>query len=816
MSGLALIAADRQADSGSYWAEYRIGFADRTALARMASGPLPPLLDELRRNGSLHLAFLQRKEPGIRLRIHWATRLVDDPILGLLQVLSLATPQVFQPPVSLIPYRESALFGGEAALDLVEGFFDADSRMVLSLAAGHVGKIDPLAVSMDLLDTLFRTAAMDRWEVWSMWQNLAALRGGPSPAPISPRTVPHSWPVLEEARMAAIDCAAGLRGLAERGQLSAPLRAVLPVVAAFHLNRMGFDARSQAALATGAALALSPYPSGPDRLPVLAPIAFERVALGPASVFAQPKLTACIAERDAKAWRKLASVAELELLREAVEGPMRAALSCRSSRPLEDAPNVLERPPDALRKHDRRTIDTVLNLVWRHCANPVPFADLAVTRIFDPRHPTHPADVRRTSAPSADDPFAADRFDARRATRLPTGLDAALEVAAAAFSRADAPCPSPAQIALAALLDEIGHGQPLRLCDADLKLTALYDRLGLSPANRDPLVLAHALGLSGGSWPDLPEALGEAVPDFLAPPVLAGGAADAPRRVALRLQTVAEVTRLVFLGADRMCWLARYLPRGHRMEPRLRHAAADWLSRWPETVDATAGFTSHPLDDHAPLTLHGARLSPERHWLQRRANGLYDLTDGDGRTLHAVHFGVSATAALQPVARLALAAGARLPSWGEWVLGALNQRILMQLRQAGDAPLALPGVTLGGHLLLPGSACVLPVGCPALRLAEDGDPVALWNLLDATGGATCLGPVTVKRLPGPETRILDLRLRSGMRTLARMAARPGASWLMIDPIPLHADGTPACEHYIELADDCARRHLQGSPPWTSP
>lgn len=835
MSGPEFRATDLTRTCAPQWAEYRIGFRDETAFARLAAGPLPPLIAELCLQGQVLRSFFVRKQPGFRLRLLWAAAPPFDPVLAVAHCMARAAPFAFLPPAQMPPYCESALFGGAAALAEVETFFDADSAMVLALAAGGMQGDDPAALSVALIGALFRATAMDDWEMWSLWRDLADLRGGPSPAPVTPQPLKTCGAASGRAIASAETCATRLQTLAATGQMTAHPRSVVPIIAAYHLNRMGFAAGMQAALATGAARMLDPYAKRPTGC-VLAPLAFERVALGPASVFDLADIDTCIARGELAAWRDKAAQAEIDLLRQAVQGNLRSALQCRSARPLTEAQAVLNRPPLQHRKHDRRTIDTVLNLIWRHCANPVPFANLAATRIFNPAYPLQAAEVARPSCPNTAtpntttpntatphilpaapaDPFATDRYDPRAAAPLPWGTEMALATAAAAFSLADAPTPAPQQVALAALLDRLGNGHPIRLDNADERLAALALGLGLPASLRDPMVLGLALGMTAASpWPDLPGNPADG-PLILTPPSPAGtDPADRPRRVALRLQPGADGVRLAFFGADRMCWLARYLPRAHPMERPLRRAAADWLAGWPAIVDATTGFSSHPLDAHAALTLHGARLDPQQHWLQRHPNGLYGLTDADGRPIHAVHFGVSQPASLAPVAQLALMAGSRLPSWGEWVLGALNRRILRHLARGGPAPFAVNGIRLGDHLLLPGYACAVPAGAEVIRQAAAGDPAALWDLLRTVGADSVPGPVVVRGLPGGQSRILDLRLPAGLRTLGRMARRDGATWLLIDKLSRQADGPVPCDHYIELCAVADGPPGRRTPKWTS-
>lgn len=811
MSGPDVVA---QAALARHWVEYRIGFRDETALARLAASPFAPLLQELVLQGRVLRSFFLRKQPGFRLRVLWAEAPASDPLLILLQCLAETTPFAFAAPLCLPPYRETGLFGGDAALAHVEAFFDADSAMVLALAAGDMQGASPAAISLELVGTLFRGIALDPWEIWALWTDLADLRGGPSPAPISPPPLEGFGPTMTLALAAAEKCAQALSALAATGGMTAPLRSVMPVVAAYHLNRMGFDAGMQAALATGAARHTDPHAR--RRVGVLmSPVAFERVALGPTSVFDLPGIDGCIRQRDVEGWRSSAAEVEMVLVRQAVSQPMRGSLVCRTTRPLDEAPAVLSRPVADHNRHDRRTVETVLNLVWRHCGNPVPFADMASTQIFDPNHPLQAAYVARSAVLDPDDCFSADRYDVRPAAALPSGISAALETAAAAFSLADAPTPAPEQLALATLLHAVGNGKPLRLDEADNRIAEIAVGRGLPAWVRDPV----ALGAVAAPWPDLPTCepggrllLHPPLPSVGAQP---GEAELSPRRVALRLQSAAGGVQLAFFGSDRMSWLARYLPRAHPMEASLRRAAADWLSHWPDMIDTSAGFSSHKLDEHAPLTLHDARLDPQRHWLQPASNGLYELADRDGRPVHAVHFGVSTPASLAPVAQLALLARARRPSWGEWVLGAFNQRILQQIASAGTMPFAVAGVDLGGPLHLPGPACVLPAGAAAIAVAAKGNPTALWDMLGQLAGAAVIGPVVLRCLPGGESRIVDLRLPAGLATLYRMARRGNAQWLLIDPLARSTDGKPSSDLYIEIAAEADRLFARRSPGWIS-
>jgi thiopeptide-type bacteriocin biosynthesis protein len=806
LNGLAYDPAvpDPAALLNGHWTELRVGFCHPSALGRFAAGSVPALLSDLRQSGDLRAAFFVRKSPGLRLRLCWADRPDHDPVLSALQLEAMVAPDVFLSPVKAPVYREVELFGGADGAAAVEGFFTADSAFILSLAASQTTGIDPLAVSFSILDHLFRAAAQDGWELWAMWHRLAGMRGGAGTGHLAPPAPPPDTDDQRYVEAAATSCACSLRDLALGGRLDQPLRSVLPVVAAFHLNRMGFDAAVQAALAAGAAAALSPHRYNPDP-PDLAPIAFERLALGPVSIFDHVPLDAAIAAGAGDPSRLNAAESDVEagILRLADTPPHRSALVGKSDRPMMGLSALLSLPPAGRRKRHRRDLDTIFNLVWRYAGRPTPCGDLAATRIFDPTDPLQPTRIDCPACKAEDSVFSQDRFDPRPGAALSPAVLAAVSASALAFSTADAPAPSPDQRALAAVLDHLGQGETLRLDDAAVRLSALAEALSLpQQAAALPRLLLESIGDRIDDWPIYPGEDGVGPLSFCPP--LSAAPCGKPRRVALLVQQDGDSVALEHLGADRMSWLARYLPRGNTASIRaLRGKAAAWIARWPETVDATSQHSTHPLDAHSPLTRGGARLTVDASFLTRAPNGLYELTDANGLPLHAVHFGVSTIGSLSICAQLALLAGARAPSFGEWAVAVANRRIARHLASAQDWPTLLPQSDLAGALVLTGPMLALPATLPAIQNAATDAAWPLWQALTDAGMSP--GPMMVSDGGSPGYRVLDLRLSSGLRTLARMSKRGPGGWIFLRPLRRLTDGTLAPEHYIELAASSSDR-----------
>lgn len=179
---------------------------------------------------------------------------------------------------------ETAAFGGAAGMAVSHELFCADSRAALSAAArDDAPDAGPREKAVLLLSTMLRAAGLDWHETGDVWARIAALRPAITP-PMSDRfaearTAVSTLMKTDAARLADIEPgwaqrvqafdAAGrqLRELADQGEPSRGLRAVLVHNAIFALNRAGLSATQQAALAHLASEAVfdSPDVSQPGR-----------------------------------------------------------------------------------------------------------------------------------------------------------------------------------------------------------------------------------------------------------------------------------------------------------------------------------------------------------------------------------------------------------------------------------------------------------------------------------------------------------------------------------------------------------------------
>ena len=241
--------------------------------------------------GFVRRAFVQRKDPGLRVRVEWRRDVV--PVRARLRaaltdlrrggMIARCTTSVYEP--------EAGLFGGRAAMGALHDQFDVDTRV---MARWHrlASKAPPpctIAVfSLAALNDLFFTALEGRREeIWDVWCRLAACHAGAPAAGngrLSSAPAARALPVVGLDRMAALAADARWRrlllhaaaanrrlarrllGLWARGRLRAGLRAVLATAALFHWNRHGLPTQVRARLYGGMQAALSPH-GDPDRDP---------------------------------------------------------------------------------------------------------------------------------------------------------------------------------------------------------------------------------------------------------------------------------------------------------------------------------------------------------------------------------------------------------------------------------------------------------------------------------------------------------------------------------------------------------------------
>lgn len=250
-------------------AELRVPFLGQNALALVATAEI--LADT-------RTAFFVRKSPGLRIRVVCERETAQ--IEARLGTLADAHPTEVARPWRVPYYADPAPMGGVVAMEAVLQLACVESRMVLDFAAGQVrGEQDlaPMDISASVIDTFFIALAADAWELWSLWTQLGALRGEGGASTITPAMSAPATPdtridkpgaVLCETHDAAARAGQHLLELETGGQMTAPARFVAPIAAAFHLNRMGFDANSQRALAAAMAarcdIHATPIPSTPQ------------------------------------------------------------------------------------------------------------------------------------------------------------------------------------------------------------------------------------------------------------------------------------------------------------------------------------------------------------------------------------------------------------------------------------------------------------------------------------------------------------------------------------------------------------------------
>jgi thiopeptide-type bacteriocin biosynthesis protein len=229
--------------------------------------------ERLRIDGQATAFFFMHKPPGLRLRLHGNQRQLTAVLSE--RLVRLQADGCIQRHVFDFYEPETALFGGPTGMAFAHQFFTADSLAVLGYfrdACDGAPAMRPQMASTAVLDILLRSVLGDAFELWDVWNGVKDLRGDSVPLSAGDeraalaglalsRSLPAApaepaWLVRYRADLDALGAAiAAVR--AEAG-LGFPLRRVLQFWVLFHWNRMGFDVRTQGALAARMATLLAP------------------------------------------------------------------------------------------------------------------------------------------------------------------------------------------------------------------------------------------------------------------------------------------------------------------------------------------------------------------------------------------------------------------------------------------------------------------------------------------------------------------------------------------------------------------------------
>jgi thiopeptide-type bacteriocin biosynthesis protein len=259
------------------WEQVNIAFASNDQAERATVTHLGPVFQHAESAGIIGKWFFIRK-PQWRFRYLPATtgsagsakqiiQTVADEALNAGHALRWATA-IYEPEIHA--------FGGDTAISTAHALFHQDSRHVLT----YLGSPPALApgrreISLLLCTAMMTAARLDRFERGDVWAQVAALRPHPSQAPraqewagfkvavqrliatdTSPVTAHRAGGAVQpiSAWLTAFENnGAMLRNLADNGELTRGLRAVLAHHVIFHWNRIGLPARTQANLAHAAA-----------------------------------------------------------------------------------------------------------------------------------------------------------------------------------------------------------------------------------------------------------------------------------------------------------------------------------------------------------------------------------------------------------------------------------------------------------------------------------------------------------------------------------------------------------------------------------
>lgn len=246
------------------WQHATLSFPGGNGLTKGAAADLSAALELAIADGEITRYHFLRKDGKLRLRVSGDDAKATDRLSAILDTLNddgLITGWargIYEP--------ETAAFGGPKGMAISHDLFCADSRATLVAAARDTEPGPGLREkAVLLLSSILRAAGLDWFETGDVWARITALRPATT-APTGDRlaealSAMSTLMRTDAARLADIEPgwvqrvqafdAAGqhLRALADQGELSRGLRAVLVHNAIFALNRAGLSATHQAALA---------------------------------------------------------------------------------------------------------------------------------------------------------------------------------------------------------------------------------------------------------------------------------------------------------------------------------------------------------------------------------------------------------------------------------------------------------------------------------------------------------------------------------------------------------------------------------------
>lgn len=269
------------------WRQVSIRFAADEQAERETVSRLGPVLEQARSAGTIESWFFIRK-PWWRFRYLPATAELARPAKELIEGTArdmLSNGHLLEWAVNVYE-PETHAFGGEPAMAVTHKLFHQDSRHILTYLGMPVydppGSQDACPagrreLSLLLCAAMMKAAGLDHFERGDTWAKAAALRPHARHAPAvgwhdfkgaaqrlitmdtSPSTAPRETGALRSASawLTAFEQAgATLRKLADQGELTRGLRAVIAHHVIFHWNRIGLPARTQANLASAASEAI--------------------------------------------------------------------------------------------------------------------------------------------------------------------------------------------------------------------------------------------------------------------------------------------------------------------------------------------------------------------------------------------------------------------------------------------------------------------------------------------------------------------------------------------------------------------------------